>query len=292
VAIPGTSSGNEEVTMDRMSIGEFARASRLSPKALRLYDELDLLRPAHVDASSGYRFYEASQLESARLVVALRQLEMPLAEISVILDLSAPDAARHIAGYWASVEGSHTERRELATYLVDRLNGKRSVMDNVISHTLPTRHLLCLKRNVNDNQAVWDLGKEFIGIMRARPIPRLGGQEGASFLIYHGEVNADSDGPVEWCHPLPEDDPEAVAAQYPELTLRDEPAHSEVWMAVGPGGQVAPAQWEIAIETLLQWAADHGRTPSHHGVRIIYEFPAAGSAVGSGPDCSFAVPLA
>ena len=36
--------------MSLVSIGEFAQASRLSPKALRLYDELGLLVPAHVEA--------------------------------------------------------------------------------------------------------------------------------------------------------------------------------------------------------------------------------------------------
>ena len=39
----------------RMSTGEFARKSRLSPKALRLYDDLGLLPPAYVDARSSYR---------------------------------------------------------------------------------------------------------------------------------------------------------------------------------------------------------------------------------------------
>jgi protein phosphatase len=35
--------------MALVSIGEFARLSRLSPKALRLYNELGLLPPARVD---------------------------------------------------------------------------------------------------------------------------------------------------------------------------------------------------------------------------------------------------
>ena len=65
--------------MDQMSIGEFARRSRLSAKALRLYDELGLLPPARVDEDSGYRFYEHGQLGQARLIVALRQLQVPLA---------------------------------------------------------------------------------------------------------------------------------------------------------------------------------------------------------------------
>jgi PPM family protein phosphatase len=43
-----------------MSIGEVARQSRLSPKALRLYDGLGLLSPARVDELSGYRYYQAS----------------------------------------------------------------------------------------------------------------------------------------------------------------------------------------------------------------------------------------
>ena len=49
--------------MKLLTIGEFARASRLSPKALRLYDELGLLRPVRVDEYSGYRYYSPDQLD-------------------------------------------------------------------------------------------------------------------------------------------------------------------------------------------------------------------------------------
>ena len=73
--------------MDEMGIGEFARRSRLSPKALRLYDEIGLLVPSRVDGASGYRYYEADQLERARLIAALRRLEVPLAEIAELVEL-------------------------------------------------------------------------------------------------------------------------------------------------------------------------------------------------------------
>jgi PPM family protein phosphatase len=36
---------------------------------------------------SGYRFYEPGQLGLARLIAALRQLQLPLAEIEAILPL-------------------------------------------------------------------------------------------------------------------------------------------------------------------------------------------------------------
>jgi DNA-binding transcriptional MerR regulator len=66
-----------------MSIGEFARRSRLSPKALRLYNELGLLPPARVDDDSGYRYYAESQLDRAGLIAALRQV---LGEIPPVSD--------------------------------------------------------------------------------------------------------------------------------------------------------------------------------------------------------------
>jgi DNA-binding transcriptional MerR regulator len=45
-----------KVETERMlSIGRFARLTGLTVKALRHYDELGLLRPAHVDGWTGYR---------------------------------------------------------------------------------------------------------------------------------------------------------------------------------------------------------------------------------------------
>ena len=54
--------------MEGISIGEFARRSRLLVKAPRLYDELGVLVPARVDEASGYRYNDVAQLEAARLL--------------------------------------------------------------------------------------------------------------------------------------------------------------------------------------------------------------------------------
>jgi hypothetical protein len=40
-----------------LRIGDFAQLSRVSTKALRIYDRLGLLKPCQVDATTGYRFY-------------------------------------------------------------------------------------------------------------------------------------------------------------------------------------------------------------------------------------------
>jgi protein phosphatase len=104
-----------------LTIGAFAKACRLSPKALRLYDELDLLRPARVDTETGYRYYAVEQLEQARLVAWLRRLGMPLARIRQVCALDDARAAREIRTYWARIEAETASRRELAAFLVDHL---------------------------------------------------------------------------------------------------------------------------------------------------------------------------
>ncbi|MFF0778947.1 MULTISPECIES: MerR family transcriptional regulator [unclassified Streptomyces] len=110
--------------MELLTIGAFAKASRLSPKALRLYDELELLRPARVDPDSGYRYYAVEQLQRARLVAWLRRLGMPLAEIRAVCALDAAEAAHEVRAYWARVEAETAVRRDLAAFLVDQLAGE------------------------------------------------------------------------------------------------------------------------------------------------------------------------
>lgn len=110
--------------MGLLTIGAFAKASRLSPKALRLYDELGLLAPARVDPVSGYRLYAPEQLEQARLVAWLRRLGMPLARIQLVSTLEPAAAAREIRAFWARVEADTAARRNLASFLIEHLSWK------------------------------------------------------------------------------------------------------------------------------------------------------------------------
>ena len=281
--------------MEEMSIGEFARQSRLSPKALRLYDEIGLLAPSRVDELSGYRYYASAQVEPARLISALRQLEIPLAMIGELLGLEPEEIAERITAFWRSAEEEHSARRRLAGLLVDQLTGRKAIMYEVATRDMPRRSLLCLKRNV-DPAGAWELGKEFVGIVRDRRLPRMEGRQGAAFSIYWGEVSDDSDGPVEWCKPVPDAEAESLAAQCPELTLRVEPAHHEAYVALGTGGQDSAVQWQLADQALRAWADKQGLRPEQLtirpedlGVRITY---LASGPDASAPDCDFAVPYA
>lgn len=67
-------------------ISEFARMTQVSAKALRLYDELGLLKPAHVDPFTDYRFYSADQLPRLHRIIALKELGFSLEQIKPMLD--------------------------------------------------------------------------------------------------------------------------------------------------------------------------------------------------------------
>jgi DNA-binding transcriptional MerR regulator len=276
--------------VEEISIGEFARRSRLSLKALRLYDERGVLVPSRVDQASGYRYYDTDQLDAARLVVMLRQLQLPLAAIKELLACDPADAAARIAEYWRGAEAAHDDRRVLADYLVNRLSGKRSVMYEVATREMPERSLLCLKRHVEE-QGMWAFGKEFIAILRGRPFRRMEGREGAHFCIYWGWPSADGDGLVEWCIPVPEAEAHALAEHYPELTLRTEPAHRELFVPLPSTLESGALHIQLAVESLQAWLQEHGvgdehlsPTPDDLGDRITY--------LATGPasvDCDFAV---
>ena len=114
--------------MGLLTIGAFARAAKLTPKALRLYDELGVLAPAAVDAENGYRYYDDSQLARARLIGRLREIGMPLAEIRTVCDLPAAEAADAIGAYWQRVTLDTAARARLTSGLVRHRSGRDDTM--------------------------------------------------------------------------------------------------------------------------------------------------------------------
>ncbi len=124
--------------MKLLTIGEFARAARLSPKALRLYDELGLLRPFRVDEWTGYRYYAPSQLERARLVAWLRRLGMPLAQIGAVVESPPAEAAAAVAAFLRVTEADFAERKRLAQFLISYLSEGASAMPEPVSSSVPS----------------------------------------------------------------------------------------------------------------------------------------------------------
>lgn len=267
-----------------LTIGVFARRSRLSPKALRLYDERGVLTPAHVDEGSGYRRYAETQLETARLVALLRRLEMPLAEVAAVVAAPEGRRAELVAQHWATVEDRFAHQRQLAEHLRIRLAGDEGGYDmyEILERDVPEQRFLTEQRHV--------LVQDLPGWL-ATSIGRLiesadsfGGQAGPTTVIYHGEVNEDSDGPVEACVPIAPD--QEVTGSVPS---RVEPAHREAYTRITKA-QVEFPQILSAYEAVDSWIRSEGKTVTGSPREVYFaDWDAAG------PDdevCDIAFPVA
>jgi DNA-binding transcriptional MerR regulator len=222
-----TTNVNRTATADRrMTIGTFAQRSRLSLKALRLYDELGLLRPASVDDSTGYRYYRDDQVERARLIALLRRLDMPLERIAKVVDLPATEQVEQIGHFWRGEEGAAAVKRRLVAYLERYLGGRGDAMYEVKTRQVPAQRVLTISRQVK----VPYLEPFLMKAMADLPTALEGTPartDSHCFVIFHGEVSEDSDGPVEVCLPF---DGELEASH--GMTIRMEPAHQEAFTTI------------------------------------------------------------
>ncbi|MFI9831623.1 MerR family transcriptional regulator [Streptomyces sp. NPDC051913] len=278
---------------DLLSIGAFAARARLSAKALRLYDRLGLLTPAHVDEASGYRYYRAGQVERARLVAMLRQLDMPLARIAEVVETGGVAGADVLAGYWAEVETRLAGQRTLAEYLRGRLSGRSSEMYGkfaVETVELPEQVVITEKRHtLADELPAW-IGASLGRLEEASR--ECGGGTAAPFVLYHAEVSMESDGPAESCVPVAD---EAAARAWAaergrawETAVRVEPAQRFAYTRVTKA-QVAHPQIMAAFEAVEEWIAGQGLEQAGPCREIYFaDWEAAGP---EDPVCDVAFPV-
>ena len=218
-----------------MPIGEFATASRLSQKALRLYGENGLLAPAWVDPDSGYRYYRAEQLQAATLIALLRRAGMPLAEVRAFL---RDPTLERLDDYERRAADDFAEQRRVLRYVKRIL--KEEPMYDVVTKRVDEQPYVSRANRVyvrDLERFICDTFDE-LGYDRADAPP---------FVLYHGPVNHEEDGPVEVCVPKIEGDKRLPAGDVAYTGIR--------------GDQCNFPEILGAYEAVYRWAKEHGREP-------------------------------
>jgi DNA-binding transcriptional MerR regulator len=110
-----------------LSIGEFSAATQLSAKALRLYDEHQILQPARTDPLNGYRYYRNDQVALGRLIRALRDMNLPLADVARVVHADRAGAERALHRFAGELDRRHArDKRALQAALLMLRRGPRS----------------------------------------------------------------------------------------------------------------------------------------------------------------------
>ncbi|MFC0624751.1 DNA polymerase III subunit beta family protein [Kribbella deserti] len=101
-----------------LTISSFARLVGLTPSALRFYDDCGLLPPAEVDDGNGYRYYSPAQEGRATMLRDLREIDLPLAQVRVVLDAGPETAAEIIRTHLRSIELRAEAARQAAARIL------------------------------------------------------------------------------------------------------------------------------------------------------------------------------
>jgi DNA-binding transcriptional MerR regulator len=111
-----------------LSVGEVARRTGLSSKALRHYDRLGLFAP-QVVSEDGYRWYGESQVAVAVTIARLRLLDVPLEAIRALLTGAGEEEARRLLGRHRAVLQARDDRIRRALHSLDHLlNNERGTI--------------------------------------------------------------------------------------------------------------------------------------------------------------------
>lgn len=126
------------------AIGDFARHGRVSVRMLRHYNAIGLLRPAHVDAFTGYRSYDAGQLADLNRIVALKDLGFSLDQVRTMIadEISLVEVRAMLAMRRAELESALAESAARLAQVESRLRSIEQdlpVADIVIKELPATR---------------------------------------------------------------------------------------------------------------------------------------------------------
>lgn len=185
------------------SIGEFSKATGLTVKTLRFYQEKGVLIPAWVDDQTGYRYYHPCQIDKARIITQLRSLEFSLdlimemladaEEEADLLDFLARQKTflekkiRQYRGIVGSLEKIIYNEREV------RMAMQNSTFD-VVEKTLDT--LLVAGVRMKGSYPECSKGFAKIGKALGRSI------SGKCFLLHYNDEYKEKDADFEACMPV------------------------------------------------------------------------------------------
>lgn len=236
-------------------IGEFSTFSRVSVKMLRHYDEMGLLKPAHVDPFTNYRYYSADQLPVLNRILALKDLGFSLEQIKTMQDddLTTEQLRGMLKLRRAEIEQQlRTEEQRLAqvearlSYLEERQ--QKPVYDVVLRHIESQMVASVRVQTAVDPTTIpqwFEQLEAFVASYQARaPRPPL--------MLYHDQEYLEDSQDVEVVIPI-----KGAVPGNGRFTVRELEGYDQVACLIHTGSYDDLA---LALGTLLAWIEQHRYT--------------------------------
>jgi DNA-binding transcriptional MerR regulator len=265
-----------------LKIGEFSRLSQVTVKTLHHYDELGLIKPAHIDPVTNYRFYEVEQLSRIHRIMALKELGLSLEQIGLMLDEEMP--TEQIRGMLKLKQGEiqqqmRDEQRQLALveFRLQMIEAETNFpeLDVVIKSLEPMRVLSFFVRTKDVHNDGPHAMLNVVEVVKQAIADGKIQHTGVVVDVFHGETILSFESPE-----LGDDQHEILlgVTQSQEsvtlegigpFTIREEPAVATVATLMLTGQGDERLKYVEQVTLLRRWAIAHGYKP-HDYVRYLH----------------------
>jgi DNA-binding transcriptional MerR regulator len=245
-------------------IGDFSQLGQVSIRALRLYDELGLLKPAQIDKFTGYRYYAIEQLPRLNRILALKDLGLSLEQIGDLLQRDLPaDQLRGMlrlkqAEIEQQMQAIQTQLRRVAARLkqIER-EGQPSPYEVVIK-SVAAQTIAACRQQVPGLDVMVDYRCEMYHTVYRWLAEHALAPQDHELAIYYNAEYVEHDIDMELGTPV--DRAAAQAAALPETMALHDLAAVETMASVIHQGDM----WDVgqAMVALYSWIGSHGYAPA------------------------------
>ncbi|MEI5994132.1 MerR family transcriptional regulator [Candidatus Enterococcus mansonii] len=188
-------------------ISEFSQLTKISPRMLRHYDKLNLLKPTIIEQHTGYRYYTPEQVNQANQILSLKNTGIPLKDVPALLETTV-DRTDYFALHRKKIETELAEKKMQLAYLdlLEKKN-KNELSYPIEMKTMEETFVLAYRQNVLSYYHEEDLWHNLFSKIREEDVPSLG----QSIAVFHSTCSEIID--IEVIVALPK----KMSAIYPDI---------------------------------------------------------------------------
>lgn len=232
------------------SIGEFSKINRITPKTLRHYDKLGLLKPVKVDDWTGYRYYSAEQLPIISKILMFRDFGFSLHEILELMN-NDQDIELLLKKRVSNLESEIDEqlsRLSRVREFLQKVEGEKTMNLVPVIKSLPEVIVASMRTKIPSYDTYFDIVPRMgeymnsVGVELAEPA--------YCFTIYHDGEYKESDIDVEICEAVVKPCKESEKVKFKTINSVSKAA---IITHVGPYSTIRES-----YNKLFQWISENG----------------------------------
>lgn len=187
------------------TIGEFSKINKITTKALRHYDKIDLLKPKLIDKFTGYRYYSSEQLIVVHKILSLKQMGFSLIDIKTLIDND--DSIKRALELRKKQIQFNIKNEEIKLNQVEsfmnNLERGECRMYNVIIKELPRVNVASYRKVIDNYDELFNIAPNIMGPEMKR-VGCICAKPEYCFNIYHDGEYREKDIDMEMCEAIVE----------------------------------------------------------------------------------------